>query len=67
MIGDLVLARMRDQGNEALEEHEWIEDERTRPVPPRLAQVPDHLAVVAHLQATQRESRASDVSTEMLQ
>ena len=64
VAGPAVLPRMGHESREALQEGEWLEHERPRPVAPGLAQGPLDLAVPADLEAALGEGRAGDVADE---
>jgi hypothetical protein len=62
-----VLARVGDQGDEALEEGEGVEDEGPRAVAPGAAEGPLDPAVPADLEPTLGEGWAGDVANEALE
>ena len=66
-VGPLVLARVGDQGDEALEEGEGVEDEGPRAVAPGAAEGPLDPAVPADLEPTLGEGWAGDVANEALE
>ena len=62
-----MLARVGDQGDEALEEGEGVEDEGPRAVAPGAAEGPLDPAVPADLEAAPGEGWAGDVANEALE
>ena len=65
-VGPLVLARVGDQGGEALEEGEGVEDEGPRAVAPGAAEGPLDPVVPADLEAAPGEGWAGDVANEAI-
>jgi len=67
VVRPAVLAGMGDEGGQALEKGQGVEDEGTGAVAPGLAESPLDLAVAANLEATLGEGGAGDVPDEGLE
>ena len=62
-----MLACVRDQGCQALDEGEWVEDEVGRTVAPGTTQLVDDLAIGRQREALGRDGGAGDIAAEMLE
>ncbi len=67
MVRELMLARVRHDRDQALEESQRVKDKRPRPIAPRLAQFPEHLAVAPDREPRLGESGSRDVAAKFLQ
>ena len=62
-----MLAWVRDQSCQALDEGEWVEDEMGRTISPGTTQLVDDLAIGRKGQALRREGGACDVAAKVFE
>ncbi len=67
VIGQLVLARWRDEGGKALDEGKWFKDEVRCAITERSAQFVHNAAIGGEREALVRDRRTGDIATEVLQ